>query len=181
MYCLEISKGGAICVLDIHSTCQCHVACGECSFKYDLELWRWPPFKVKFSKILWNENVDLDLLSRSFKVKDTIPAGLGSLWLLVSTCWLWRRTSLIFTNAPLVRGSLDPWERPLTKRVFCWDCVDKRFHPSVPFGSGGAITSCLSPSHCHSWKGQSSELVSIMLKAIEMSILMHIMFQGYPE
>ena len=36
-------------------------------------------------------------------------------------------------------------------------------------------------SHRNSEIGQSSELVSIMLKAIEMSILMHIMFQGYPE
>ena len=54
---------------------------GTCSLKYDFDL--DPLSRSIFHKSCGMKIVtltfDLDLLSRSFKVKDPIPAGLGSL------------------------------------------------------------------------------------------------------
>ena len=159
-------------------------------------LWGPAPWSVTFDlDPLWRSNrqkscgmpivtltFDLDLLSRSFKVKDPILAGLGSLWLLFLKVLTLATDVIDFhEHSPGLRvfGSVRAASRRksvllrVRRQVSCFCAF--RFRRSY------AITSFLSPSHCRSWKGQSSELVSIVLKAIEMSILMHIMFQGYPE
>ena len=87
---LEISregKGGGCIWLSVFLTSMVLVSVmllvGTCPLKCDLNLWPWPPLKVKFSQILWNENCDLDLWPWPF-VKVIQGQGSHSSWSWVS-------------------------------------------------------------------------------------------------
>ena len=87
MCCLEISRGGGyLCswhpwYLSV-SCCLWGPALWSMTLTFDLDPLSRSIFHKSCGMKIVTLTFDLDLLSRSFKVKDPIPAGLGSLWLL---------------------------------------------------------------------------------------------------